>query len=188
VLAELRGVHPTLELQISVDTMEGVVSRIVANEIDIGVVTLPAKEHPSVEMTPLRQDPMQAFFPGEERGLPREATPQYLAARSLLLNQRHSQTYKVIAEWFQNAGVELRPVMELGNTEAIKTLVAAGVGVGILPVERKPGLLPYGRVQVRPLKPRLVRHLGLVRRRDKALERPLEIVHAALLALSNRMS
>lgn len=187
VLAELRSAHPTLELQISVDTMESVVSRIVANELDIGAVTLPVKEHPAVEMIPLRQDLMQAFFPGDERGLPREATPQYLATRSLLLNQRHSQTYKVIAEWFQNAGVELRPVMELGNTEAIKTLVAAGVGVAILPVERKQGLLPYGRVEVRPLKPRLVRHLGLVRRRDKALERPLQIVHEALLTLSNRI-
>jgi hypothetical protein len=31
--------------------------------------------------------------------------------------------------------------MELGNTEAIKTLVAAGVGVGILPLERKKGIL-----------------------------------------------
>jgi DNA-binding transcriptional LysR family regulator len=92
------------------------------------------------------------------------------------------------AEWFQNAGVELRPVMELGNSEAIKTLVAAGVGVAILPVERKQGLLPYGRVQVRPLKPPLIRHLGLVRRRDKALEPPLQIVHEALLTLSNPMS
>jgi DNA-binding transcriptional LysR family regulator len=187
VLAELHSTYPGLELLITIETMETVVARIVTNELDIGAVTLPVKEHPAVEVIPLRQDPMQAFFPGDERALPREATPEYLAGRSLLLSQRHSQTYKIIAEWFQNAGVELRPVMELGNTEAIKTLVAAGIGVGILPLERKQGPLPYGRVQVRPLKPRLVRELGLVRRRDKSLERPLQIVHEALLALSHRM-
>jgi DNA-binding transcriptional LysR family regulator len=78
--------------------------------------------------------------------------------------------------------------MEIGNTEAIKTLVAAGVGVGVLPAERKQGLLPYRRVQVRPLKPTLLRELGLVRRRDKPAEKPLQILYEALLTLSNRAS
>jgi DNA-binding transcriptional LysR family regulator len=186
VLARLRSAHPDLELIITVETMETVVARIVANEIDIGAVTLPVKEHPAIEVIPIRKDPMQAFFPGDERNLPRQATPAYLAGRSLLLSQRRSQTYKIIDSWFESAGLELKPVMELGNTEAIKTLVAAGVGVGILPLERKQGPLPHGEVQVRPLNPPLVRELGLVRRRDKSLEKPLRIVHEALITLSNR--
>ena len=74
--------------------------------------------------------------------------------------------------------------MELGNTEAIKTLVAAGIGAGILPVERNLGTLVYGSTAVRPLKPALMRRLGIVRRRDKALERALKIVHSALLTLA----
>ena len=64
--------------------------------------------------------------------------------------------------------------MELGNTEAIKTLVAAGVGVGILPLERKKGILVYGRTQVRHLQPVLMRELAIVRRRDKPLETALK--------------
>lgn len=110
--------------------------------------------------------------------------PQYLAGRDLILSQRSSQTYKVIARWFETAGVELKPIMELGNTEAIKTLVAAGIGAGILPVERNLGTLVYGRTTVRPLRPALMRRLGIVRRRDKALERALKIVHSALLTLA----
>lgn len=186
VLAKLRTAHPDLELLITVETMESVVSRIVANELDIGAVTLPVKEHPAIEVIPLREDPMQAFFPGAERNLPRHVTPQYLAARSLLLSHRRSQTYKMIAEWFEGAGLELKPVMELGNTEAIKTLVAAGIGIGILPLERKQGPLPYGKVQVRPLDPPLMRELGIVTRRDKSMEKPLRIVREALMTLSNR--
>lgn len=185
VLARLRRAHSDLDVVITVGTTEHVVSGILDNELDIGVVTMPVKGHPAIEVVPIRDDSMMAFFPGGERRLPTHATPGYLGGRDLILNQRLSQTYKLIAHWFETAGIELRPIMELGNTEVIKTLVAAGVGVGILPVERKQGILVYGRTQVRPLKPRLIRRPGIVRRREKALERALKIVHDALLTLSN---
>lgn len=184
VLARLRREHRDLEVAIAVGTTENVVSRILDNELDLGVVTMPVKEHPSIEVEAIREDPMMAFFPGEERTLPKHATPQYLAGRDLILNQRLSQTYKIIAQWFEAAGIELRPIMELGNTEAIKTLVAAGVGVGVLPLERKQGILVYGKTQVRPLKPGLMRRLGIVKRREKPLEMALKIVYDALLTLS----
>jgi DNA-binding transcriptional LysR family regulator len=184
VLARLRREHRDLEVAIAVGTTENVVSRILDNELDLGVVTMPVKEHPSIEVEAIREDPMMAFFPGEERNLPKHATPQYLAGRDLILNQRLSQTYKIIAHWFETAGIELRPIMELGNTEAIKTLVAAGVGVGVLPLERKQGILVYGKTLVRPLKPGLMRRLGIVKRREKPLEMALKIVYDALLTLS----
>lgn len=185
VLAGLRRAHPELEVTIAVDTTENVVSRILVNELDMGVVTMPVKEHPALAIEPIREDPMMVFFPGGERNLPKQATPQYLAGRDLILSQRSSQTYKIIAQWFETAGIELKPIMELGNTEAIKALVAAGTGVGILPVERNVGNLVYGSTEVRPLKPVLMRRLGIVRRRDKPLETAFKIVHAALLTLSN---
>ena len=186
VLVELRRDYPDLEVAITIATTETVVARILANELDIGVVTMPVKDNPAIEVEPLREDPMMAFFPGGERNLPRQATPQYLAGRNLILNQRLSQTYKIVASWFEAAGIELKPTMELGNTEAIKTLVAAGVGVGILPLERKQGILVYGKTRVRPLHPPLVRQLGIVRRREKHLEAGLKIVHEALLTLAKR--
>jgi len=186
VLAQLRREHSNLEVAISVATTENVVSRILANELDIGVVTMPVKADPAIEVERLREDPMMAFFPGTERNLPKKATPQYLAKRDLILNQHASQTYKIIAQWFEAGGVELHPIMELGNTEAIKTLIAIGIGVGILPLERKQGILVYGRTQVRPLHPPLMRQLALVRRRDKPLEPALKIVHEALHTLANR--
>ena len=186
VMAGLRRAHPRLEVIITVGTTENVVARILANELDMGVVTMPVKAHPAVEVEKLREDPMMAFFPGGERNLPKRVTPQYLAGRDLILNQRSSQTYRLIEGWFEAAGIELRPIMELGNTEAIKTLVAAGIGVGILPLERKQGILVYGKTQVRPLQPVLMRQLGIVRRSDKPLEPALTIVHEALLTLSKK--
>jgi DNA-binding transcriptional LysR family regulator len=186
LLTELRRAHPEIELTISLGTTEYVVERILDNELDIGIVTMPVKRHPALEIEALREDPMMAFFPGTERRLPREVDPIYLSGRNLILSQRQSQTYRIIARWFEAGGIELRPIMELANTEAIKTLVAAGIGVGILPLERKQGILVYGKTQVRPLKPALMRELSIVRRREKQLEPALAIVLDALKSLSTR--
>jgi DNA-binding transcriptional LysR family regulator len=186
VLTQLRRTHPQIELTIALGTTEYVVARILGHELDIGVVTMPVRLHPELDIEPLREDPMMAFFPGAERKLPRQVDARYLAGRNLILSARQSQTYKVIERWFEAQGLELRPIMELANTEAIKTLVAAGTGVGILPLERKQGILVYGRTQVRPLKPVLTRELAIVRRREDAPEPALEIVLAALRTLSTR--
>lgn len=186
VLARLRREHRDLEVVINVDTTENAVARILANQLDIGLVTMPVKEHPAIEVVPIREDPMMAFFSGAERNLPAVATARYLAGRDLILNQRLSQTYRIIAQWFAQAGVELNPIMELGNSEAIKPLIAAGVGVGILPLERKQGMLVYGRTQVRPLEPVLMRKLAIVMRRDKQVEAALKVVYRVLLGLSKR--
>ena len=186
LLAQLRRDHRDLEVVISVETTESVVARILENDLDIGVVTMPVKEQTALEVEPLREDPMVAFFAGSERGLPPHATPAYLAGRDLILNQRSSQTYRIIMQWFEAAGIEPTPIMQLGNSEAIKPLVAAGVGVGILPLERKQGILVYGRTQVRALKPALMRGLAIVMRRDKRIEAALRIVHQVLLTLSKQ--
>lgn len=188
VIDRLRCEHPQIELIISVATTEQVVARILEHELDIGVVTMPVKPHAGLEIERLREDPMMAFFPGNERNLPKAAEPHYLARRNLILSNRQSQTYRIIERWFEAGGIELRPVMEIANTEAIKTLVAAGIGVSILPLERKQGMLVYGKTQVRPLKPMLLRELSIVRRREERIEPAHALVLEALRALATDTS
>ena len=63
-------------------------------------------------------------------------------------------------------------------------LIAAGIGVGILPLERRRGILVYGRTQVRPLKPRLMRALSIVRRRERNPDPAIQVVLEAVRTLS----
>ncbi|SCW61980.1 LysR substrate binding domain-containing protein [Rhizobium mongolense subsp. loessense] len=77
------------------------------------------------------------------------------------------------------AGHKARPAMEFGSVEAIKELVAAGLGWSILP-----GLAlkrdRADRIAVSSLSPRLERELGMVLRRDKHLTRGLREVMKCL--------
>ncbi|MGO7420024.1 LysR substrate-binding domain-containing protein, partial [Rhizobium ruizarguesonis] len=75
----------------------------------------------------------------------------------------------------------IRPAMEFGSIEAIKELVAVGLGWSILP-----GLAlkrdRAGLVTTSSLNPRLTRRLGMVLRRDKHLTRGLREMMKCLRA------
>jgi DNA-binding transcriptional LysR family regulator len=75
--------------------------------------------------------------------------------------------------------------MELDMIEAIKSIVAAGLGASILPFEsvmRRP--VPEG-MMARPLSPPIYRRLSLIQRRDKEADRALGLVREALLELAD---
>ncbi|MBX6324092.1 MAG: LysR family transcriptional regulator, partial [Rhodospirillaceae bacterium] len=82
--------------------------------------------------------------------------------------------------WFARGGAALRPVMSLGSVEAIKELVAAGLGCAVLPGMAVRGPAARSALVVRPLSPRLHRTLAVVIRRDKRLHRGLREMLRAL--------
>jgi DNA-binding transcriptional LysR family regulator len=75
--------------------------------------------------------------------------------------------------------------MELGSVEAIKELVGAGLGCGVVPRMAVRDANAHRRIITRPLHPRLCRKLAIVLRRDKPLQRGLREVVAALKAAAN---
>jgi len=63
--------------------------------------------------------------------------------------------------------------MELGNTEAMKKFVEAGLGLSVTSEFSVKADVAARRLAAMPLVPSLVRHIGLVRRRDKPVAPPL---------------
>ena len=74
---------------------------------------------------------------------------------------------RVIDGWFHRAGVTPRTPMELGNTEAIKKLVEAGLGWSVTSWFSVESEVRNRTVTALRLTPALERQIGLVRRRDK---------------------
>jgi DNA-binding transcriptional LysR family regulator len=90
-----------------------------------------------------------------------------LAREPLILFEPGGTVRRVIDAWFRRAGATPARPMELGNTEAIKKLVEAGLGLSVtssfsVKAEGRGRLLAIIRLQ-----PALVRKIGVVRRRDK---------------------
>lgn len=154
------------------------------NEIDIGLVTLPASGR-RLEITPLLDDPLVAILPAEraaEGGIGAAISARELTAWPIALYEPGGETRRLIEDWFAASGLRPRPIMELGSIEAIKKLVGAGLCAAVIPA-----LAVTAEAQdivAVPLRPAASRMLGLVMRRDKRLDRGLREALQLLRELS----
>jgi DNA-binding transcriptional LysR family regulator len=90
-----------------------------------------------------------------------------LAGYPLILFEAGATLRRVIDGWFHRAGAAPRAPMELGNTEAIKKLVEAGLGLSVTSWFSVKSEVRARELTAIRLTPPLERQLGLVRRRDK---------------------
>lgn len=182
LLGELRRRFPALEIVVATGNTPQILRQVEDNLLDLALVTLPARG-PMFQVTTLLQDEQVAVFAAAGPRPPIAVTPAVLSRLPLVLYEPGGNARQVFDRWFARSGALLKPVMELGSVEAIKELVAAGLGCAVLPRLAVTGIGASDRLIVRPLTPRLHRSLGLVLRRDKPLHRGLREVVNALNSL-----
>lgn len=162
-----------LEITVKIGNTDEILRDIEANALDLAVVTLPASGR-SLEVEPFYEDELLAVAP---RGsdMPESGPDAAFLQQKVMMLYDGGNTRETTDGWFAAAGLKAEPVMEFGSVEAIKELVAAGLGWSILPslaLRRDRA----GYLATSPVKPRLVRQLGIVMRRDKHLTRGLREV------------
>jgi DNA-binding transcriptional LysR family regulator len=127
ILQTLRRQFPALDVRVSTGNTDGILRAVEENRLDLALVTLPAAGR-SLSITPLLDDEFVAIFSAEQKTLPPAITPQSLETLPLVVFEAGSSTRLLIDEWYLRAGLRIKPVMELGSIEAIKEMVAAGLG------------------------------------------------------------
>jgi DNA-binding transcriptional LysR family regulator len=183
MLRDLRKRLPSLDIAVSTGNTADILKLIEDHALDVGLVTMPARG-PTLSITPVLDDEFVAIASPDAEALPARVTPAVLAARPLVHYEPAAQTRRIVDQWCARAGLALKPVMELGSVEAIKELVGAGLGYGVLPSMAVSNAKKRGGLVVRSLTPRLSRKLALVLRHDKRLDRGLREVVKALTALT----
>ncbi len=180
VLQKLHAEHPGIDLYVHNAPTRSMVDSVLRNELDIGLVTLPIADK-SLEITPLYQEKMVAILPTSLRDIPDQVTPEYMVRQFMVLE--FGAVSELIDQWLAAGSVAPQSLMRLSAIEAVKIVVAAGLGVSIVPemVVARSAL----DVIVRPLNPPLTRTLALIQHRSKHDDRALQIVRNALLELTN---
>jgi DNA-binding transcriptional LysR family regulator len=158
----LAAESPAIDVRIQVLTSADTLARLVLGTLDIGLVALPQTRSAGIRITPWRRDPILAFVPATWSP-PKQLSPQWLAARPLIVNDSTTRLSRQTAEWFASAGLRPQARIELNFNDAIKSLVAAGYGAALLPHELSAGV-PDPRIAMRALKPKLWRPLGVAHR------------------------
>lgn len=162
-LETLAARHPEIDVQVAVMTSEEALARLTAGSLDIGIVALPQPVLRGLQVQAWRQDPVLAFIPAAWKP-PRHITPEWLAARPLIANDRGTRLSRQTAEWFAAGGAQPQARIELNYNDAMKSLVAAGYGAALLPHEAG-APQPDSRITTRPLRPALSRALGIAHRK-----------------------
>jgi DNA-binding transcriptional LysR family regulator len=181
VLRRLKERYREIEITVRTGNSAEILAALGDNTLDAAIVTLPAPGR-SFAVTPLVTDEMVAIFAAADAPS-EEVTPQFFTRqRALLLYETAGNSRGLVDQWFRQGGELAKPGMELGNIEAIKKMVGAGLGPSIVPAMAVSD--DHEGLTVRSLVPRLERRLGLVLRRDKVPDRALKAVIAALEGLA----
>jgi DNA-binding transcriptional LysR family regulator len=179
-LRRFRVRYPETELIVVTGNAPEITRAIVGNGLDVGIVSLPVRDR-ALSVTPFFRDELVAVAPPERAWRRRAAiTATELAREPLILFEPGATLRRVIDGWFHRAGVSPRSPMELGNTEAIKKLVEAGLGLSVTSWFSVREEARAGTLAAIPLDPPVHRQLGIVRRRDKPKAPPLEAFLSAL--------
>ena len=161
--------HPRVELALHSGNTEEVVDLLLDGKVSIGLIEGPARER-GVHTEPFMRDELVLILPPNS-DLDHFSAQQLLAS-SLLMREQGSGSRRVVETALQKAGFKLKlfkSVMNLDSTEAIKSAVEAGLGIGFVSrwaISKELELGALTTAQVRGLE--ISRHFSLVTRTGPA--------------------
>jgi DNA-binding transcriptional LysR family regulator len=188
LLRRLRARHPDLELVVVTGNAGEIASAVSRGELDVGVVTLPIAVGRGLLVSPFYVDRLVAIAPPDRRWRRRAPmTAAELAREPVILYERGGTIRRVVDEWFRRGRATPKVVMELGNAEATKKLVGAGLGLSVVSEIAVKADARAGALRLIPLRPALHRTIGIVRRRERSPRPALLAFMTALESAAQRV-
>ena len=175
VLAEYASRYPHVELTINSGTIQEVAAQMWSGALDLALVVLPIASAEFKKVV-LLEESFVVVVPSHHRlASPKRFDIAALARERFVLHRRDQNTRKLIDRFFFKHKITPKVAIELSETEAIKEMVARGLGVSVLPASAFPHWRRAPGVKTFPIHdPELKRTLALVYLRGKALRPPVQ--------------
>jgi DNA-binding transcriptional LysR family regulator len=133
LLAEVRRVHPNIDLKITVGSTERSVAMLRSGVGDLGLLTVPIEAADLISVPVLREDLLLVTYPKHPLAKQKQITAADLNRQAFILFETGSITRQLVNEFFAREGIEADIVMETENVEIIKAMVRNGLGISIIP-------------------------------------------------------
>jgi DNA-binding transcriptional LysR family regulator len=171
VFAEYKQMFPAVQLLVDRSYGSRVVEAVMENIADFGLTQLPVEEK-RLQVVNVHRDEIRLIVPSRHPlAAKTSVTCQDLTPYPLLLPKSGTTRTRLNA-WFELVEDDLQVSMELDSTEMMKRFVAAGLGVSFLAVSNCQEEIAAGKIKAVALAPEpMIRRLGLIYRRDKALSK-----------------
>jgi DNA-binding transcriptional LysR family regulator len=133
LLAEVRRVHPHLDLKVTVGSAERSIAMLRSGAGDLGMITLPVEATDLVSVPVLEEELLLITYPAHPLAKKKSITPADLDKQEFVLFETGSITRRLVESFFTKQGVEPEVIMETENVEIIKAMVRSGLGISIIP-------------------------------------------------------
>jgi len=133
LLAEMRRVHPHLDLKITVGSAERSIAMLRSGAGDLGLITLPVDAADLVSVPVLEEELLLVTYPTHPFAKKKTITPADLTREHFIVFEAGSITRKLVEEFFTRERIKPEIVMETENVEIIKAMVRHGLGISIIP-------------------------------------------------------
>ena len=132
LLGEFARLYPGIDVSLRVTNREQVLASMANNLDDLYLMGTPPEEIDVVAI-PVMDNPIAVLAaPGHPLAKQRKIPLQRLAEEPWIMRESGSGTRKAIERLFHAHGLEVRPRLELGSTEAIKQAILAGLGISAI--------------------------------------------------------
>jgi DNA-binding transcriptional LysR family regulator len=173
ILVEYARAYPEVELNITDGTIQDVASQLLAGALDLALVVLPLTA-PGLRKIILSNESFVAVLPAQH---PLAKLPKLnirdLVHERFVMHRRGQNTRKLIDRYFYKRKISPRVAIEVAETEAIKEMVARGLGISLLPESAFKGGRDARGLKTFPIGGKeLQRTLALVYLRPKSLRPP----------------
>jgi DNA-binding transcriptional LysR family regulator len=135
ILKELRKAHAGVEASVASGTSAELVRQVLSGDLDVAFVSLPVEAR-GIQTEVLSEDYLVAIASPRHKLAKQKVVSAFtLAGEKLILGERGGNTRRLIDQFFAQAGVTPKIAMELSRLAAIKRMVEADMGVGIVPLQ-----------------------------------------------------
>lgn len=170
ILGEFNALYPQVRARLIVANSESIENRVAAPTLDLGLIEAPAKLSGIASELCIEDELVVICAPDYPLAGAKSITPKALADYEYISREPGSATRELSDAYFRQhkiAPESLKTQMELGSPEALKGVVATGLGFAIVAraaVERETHL---GLLAAIPLKPPLKRSITLIYPQDR---------------------
>ena len=133
LLAEVRRIHPHLDLKITVGSAERSIAMLRSGAGDLGLLTLPIDATDLVAVPALEEELLLVTYPSHPLAKKKQIMPSDLDKQPFILFETGSITRRLVEEFFTRERIEPQIVMETENVEIIKAMVRHGLGISVIP-------------------------------------------------------
>ncbi len=171
VFADYTRRFPNVQLLVDRLYSAKVTQSVMENQADFGFTQLPVEER-KLQVVKVHSDEIQLILPPSHPLASQDSVNCQDIVGHTLLMPKSGNTRSRLNAWMELVEDLIHISMELDSTEMIKRFVMAGLGLSFVAASHCREEVESGRLVALSLAPEpVIRHIGLIYRKDKALSR-----------------